>query len=115
MARGRVHFHVNTYQPGSRPRYTAEVLAYHEGVPGHHLQIAIQQELEALPEFRRFAGTTAFVEGWGLYSERLADEMGLYYRRPAAAGDALLRGVAGRAPGDRRGDARARLDAPAGH
>jgi len=71
-------YYVNTYQPGSRPRYTAEVLAYHEGVPGHHLQIAIQQELEALPEFRRFAGTTAFVEGWGLYSERLADEMGLY-------------------------------------
>jgi uncharacterized protein (DUF885 family) len=69
---------VNTFQPTSRPRYTAEVLAYHEGVPGHHLQIAIQQELEALPAFRRFAGTTAFVEGWGLYSERLADEMGLY-------------------------------------
>lgn len=71
-------YYVNTYQPRSRPRYTAEVLAFHEGVPGHHLQIAIQQELEQLPEFRKYTGTTAFVEGWGLYSERLSDEMGLY-------------------------------------
>ncbi len=71
-------YYVNTYEPTSRPRYTAEVLAFHEAVPGHHLQIAIVMELDTLPEFQKHAGTTAFVEGWGLYAERLSDEMGLY-------------------------------------
>jgi len=71
-------YYINTSAPEARPRYEAEALAYHEAVPGHHLQIAIAQELEGIPEFRKNSGVTAFIEGWGLYSERLADEMGLY-------------------------------------
>lgn len=71
-------YYINTSAPETRPRYEAEALAYHESVPGHHLQIAIAQELEGIPEFRKNSGVTAFIEGWGLYAERLADEMGLY-------------------------------------
>ena len=69
---------VNTSSPRARPRYTVEALAYHEGIPGHHLQIALAQELP-LPDFMRYGGgSTAFTEGWALYAERLADERGLY-------------------------------------
>jgi uncharacterized protein (DUF885 family) len=71
-------FYVNTFRPEQRPKYTMEVLAYHEAVPGHHLQLAIQQELTDLPKFRRHGGYTAFIEGWGLYSEQLPKLVGFY-------------------------------------
>jgi len=71
-------FFINTANPTTRTRYESEALAFHEGVPGHHLQLAIAQEVESLPAFRKHGLVTVYVEGWGLYTERLADEMGLY-------------------------------------
>ena len=71
-------FYVNTWDLPTRKTWDAEDLFLHEAIPGHHFQLALQQELEGLPAFRRFGGETAFAEGWGLYAESLGRELGLY-------------------------------------
>ena len=79
-SRGGIYY-VNTYQPENRPLYRLASTTFHEATPGHHFQIAIESELTDMPDFRRFGARltgAAYPEGWGLYSERLADEMGLF-------------------------------------
>lgn len=71
-------YYANLYDMKSMPTYQMEALAYHEGIPGHHMQIAIAQELDGIPQFQKFVSFTAYTEGWGLYTEQLAKEMGFY-------------------------------------
>lgn len=71
-------YYANLYRMSDMPTYQLEALAFHEGIPGHHMQIAIAQELEGVPSFRRFGGYTAYSEGWGLYTELLPKEIGYY-------------------------------------
>jgi uncharacterized protein (DUF885 family) len=71
-------YYANTYKLESRPKWEMEALSIHEAVPGHHLQISLAQEMENVPQFRKFGNYTAFIEGWGLYSESLGSEMGFY-------------------------------------
>jgi len=77
------NFYANTFNLPARPSWEMEALALHEAVPGHHLQVALAQEHAGLPEFRRHASYTAYIEGWALYAERLGQEMG-FYRNPYA-------------------------------
>lgn len=71
-------YYANLHDMRAMPSYQMEALAYHEGIPGHHMQLAIQQELQEVPKFRKFGGYTAYIEGWGLYSEFLPKEIGMY-------------------------------------
>ena len=71
-------YYVNLYNMKALPKWEAEALAYHEGIPGHHMQLSIAQELKGVPKFRRFMHITSYIEGWGLYSERLPKEYGFY-------------------------------------
>jgi uncharacterized protein (DUF885 family) len=90
------HVFVNTYDYANQLTISDESTAYHEGVPGHHMQIAIAQELPELPPFRQNAFYTAFIEGWALYSERLGKEVGFYqdpYSDYGRLDDEILRAV----------------------
>ncbi|MFY0650851.1 MAG: DUF885 domain-containing protein [Cyclobacteriaceae bacterium] len=71
-------YYANLYNSTDMPKYEMAALAYHEGIPGHHMQLAIAQELEGIPKFRKYGGYTAYIEGWGLYSELIPKEIDLY-------------------------------------
>lgn len=71
-------YYVPLYNSRNQPKYGMESLAYHEGIPGHHMQISIAQELDGIPDFRKYGGYTAYIEGWGLYCENIPKDMGLY-------------------------------------
>jgi uncharacterized protein (DUF885 family) len=71
-------FYVSLYNMNDEPKYQMEALCYHEGIPGHHMQIALAQELKSIPKFRRHGGNTAYLEGWALYAEKIPKEIGLY-------------------------------------
>lgn len=89
-------FQANTYDLKSRPKWQMETLAFHEGVPGHHFQISIAQEIEGNPEFRKYGGNTAYGEGWALYAESLGEEMGFYkdpYSKYGHYSEEMLRAV----------------------
>lgn len=89
-------FQANTFDLKSRPKWAMETLAFHEGVPGHHFQIALAQEIENTPEFRKYTNNTAYVEGWALYAESLGKEMGFFkdpYSLYGHYSDEMLRAV----------------------
>ncbi len=89
-------FYVNTYNLRAQPKYGMETLSLHEASPGHHFQIAIQQEIEDMPNFRRFGGYTAFSEGWALYAESIGKEMGMFedpYQYFGRLSDEMLRAM----------------------
>ena len=71
-------YYANLFDTANMPKYKLEALAYHEGIPGHHMQLALAQQLEGIPKFRKLGGYTAYIEGWGLYCEQIPKEMGLY-------------------------------------
>ena len=106
-------YYVNLHDMTTRQKHEMETVAYHEGAPGHHFQIAIQQELEGVPTFQKFAFFGAYVEGWGLYAERLEKEQGRFTDPMQDFGRLAERDAARLPP--RRGHRRARqaLDAPA--
>lgn len=89
-------FQANTYDLKSRPKWQMETLAFHEGVPGHHFQISIAQEIDGNPEFRKYGSNTAYTEGWALYAESLGEEMGFYkdpYSKYGHYSEEMLRAV----------------------
>jgi uncharacterized protein (DUF885 family) len=91
---------IDTYNATDRNLDDVEAIAYHEGLPGHHLQISIAQELQGLPDFRKYSGYTAYSEGWGLYAERLGKDVG-FYQDPYSDYGRLEGDMAGHSPGGR--------------